>query len=124
MFAQIGVRGASVIFSSGDGGVGAGTCETNDGTNRVLFQPVRHLDCDASMTLVCLLGISSDMSVRHRGMTLEPSLCIRLADQHSITNRSGPRSESLQNEAFPSRREVSPYTFLDLCIKVSQSLRS
>lgn len=40
MFAQLGARGASVVFSSGDGGVGAGTCETNDGTNRVLFQPV------------------------------------------------------------------------------------
>ena len=28
------------MFSSGDGGVGAGTCLTNDGTNRTIFQPV------------------------------------------------------------------------------------
>ena len=28
------------MFSSGDGGVGAGTCGTNDGTNRTIFQPV------------------------------------------------------------------------------------
>ena len=40
LFAQLGVRGASVMFSSGDGGVGAGTCQTNDGTNRTIFQPV------------------------------------------------------------------------------------
>ncbi|THH21106.1 hypothetical protein EW146_g402 [Bondarzewia mesenterica] len=39
-FAQLGARGGSVMFSSGDGGVGAGTCQTNDGTNRTIFQPV------------------------------------------------------------------------------------
>lgn len=45
MFAQLAARGSSVIFSSGDGGVGAGTCETNDGTNRTLFQPVFPATC-------------------------------------------------------------------------------
>ncbi|TDL27656.1 subtilisin-like protein [Rickenella mellea] len=45
MFAQLGARGASVMFSSGDGGVGAGTCETNDGTNRTIFQPVFPATC-------------------------------------------------------------------------------
>ncbi len=41
LIAQVSVRGGSVMFSSGDGGVGAGTCLTNDGTNRTIFQPVR-----------------------------------------------------------------------------------
>ncbi|KAI5119526.1 hypothetical protein M0805_002548 [Coniferiporia weirii] len=45
LFAQLGVRGASVMFSSGDGGVGAGTCLTNDGTNRTIFQPVFPATC-------------------------------------------------------------------------------
>ncbi|KDQ59598.1 hypothetical protein JAAARDRAFT_205626 [Jaapia argillacea MUCL 33604] len=45
MFAQLGARGGSVMFSSGDGGVGAGTCQTNDGTNRTLFQPVFPATC-------------------------------------------------------------------------------
>ncbi|KII89301.1 hypothetical protein PLICRDRAFT_109130 [Plicaturopsis crispa FD-325 SS-3] len=45
MFAQLGARGTSVIFSSGDGGVGAGTCLTNDGTNRTIFQPVFPATC-------------------------------------------------------------------------------
>ncbi|OCH90623.1 subtilisin-like protein [Obba rivulosa] len=45
LFAQLGARGASVMFSSGDGGVGAGTCETNDGTNRTIFQPVFPATC-------------------------------------------------------------------------------
>lgn len=41
-----GARGVSVMFSSGDGGVGDGdanpatqTCFTNDGTNRTAFIP-------------------------------------------------------------------------------------
>ncbi|KAL5533402.1 hypothetical protein ACEPAF_5178 [Sanghuangporus sanghuang] len=45
LFAQLGVRGASVMFSSGDGGVGDGTCLTNDGTNRTIFQPVFPATC-------------------------------------------------------------------------------
>ncbi|KZT24082.1 subtilisin-like protein [Neolentinus lepideus HHB14362 ss-1] len=45
MFAQLSARGSSVMFSSGDGGVGAGTCQTNDGTNRTLFQPVFPATC-------------------------------------------------------------------------------
>ncbi|THH09992.1 hypothetical protein EW145_g1636 [Phellinidium pouzarii] len=45
LFAQLGARGASVMFSSGDGGVGAGTCLTNDGTNRTIFQPVFPATC-------------------------------------------------------------------------------
>ncbi|PAV23333.1 subtilisin [Pyrrhoderma noxium] len=45
LFAQLGARGASIMFSSGDGGVGAGTCLTNDGTNRTIFQPVFPATC-------------------------------------------------------------------------------
>jgi len=45
LFAQLGARGASIMFSSGDGGVGAGTCGTNDGTNRTIFQPVFPATC-------------------------------------------------------------------------------
>ncbi|CAE6448007.1 unnamed protein product [Rhizoctonia solani] len=44
-FAQLGVRGVSVLFSSGDGGVGSGTCKTNDGTNRTRFQPIFPASC-------------------------------------------------------------------------------
>ncbi|KAA1474154.1 subtilisin-like protein [Dentipellis sp. KUC8613] len=38
-FAQLGARGVSVLFSSGDSGVGGGSCTTNDGTNRTQFVP-------------------------------------------------------------------------------------
>ncbi|KAJ8468605.1 hypothetical protein ONZ45_g17192 [Pleurotus djamor] len=39
MFAQLGARGSSVIFSSGDYGVGPGLCYTNDGLQRQRFIP-------------------------------------------------------------------------------------
>lgn len=41
LFAQLGARGITLLFSSGDGGVGgdADACFTNDGTNRTTFLP-------------------------------------------------------------------------------------
>ncbi|GFF55510.1 tripeptidyl-peptidase sed3 [Aspergillus udagawae] len=44
LFAQLGARGVSVVFSSGDSGVGS-TCITNDGTNRTRFLPVFPASC-------------------------------------------------------------------------------
>jgi tripeptidyl-peptidase-1 len=38
LIAQLGARGTTVIFSSGDSGVGS-ACLTNDGTNKTVFQP-------------------------------------------------------------------------------------
>lgn len=39
-FAQLGARGVSLIFGSGDAGVGGGSCEVNDGSNATRFQPM------------------------------------------------------------------------------------
>ncbi|KAJ3761594.1 tripeptidyl peptidase A [Lentinula raphanica] len=51
-FAQLGARGVSLTFSSGDGGVGDGdpdpttqTCITNDGKNRTEFLPLFPASC-------------------------------------------------------------------------------
>ena len=44
MFAQLGSRGVSVIFSSGDTGVGS-SCQTNDGTNKTTFNPIWPASC-------------------------------------------------------------------------------
>jgi tripeptidyl-peptidase-1 len=43
-FAQLGARGVSVIFSSGDSGVGE-SCLTNDGTSVTRFQPIFPATC-------------------------------------------------------------------------------
>ena len=45
MFAQLGVRGTSMIFSSGDFGVGGSTCANNDGSGTVRFQPMFPASC-------------------------------------------------------------------------------
>ncbi|KAF8264517.1 subtilisin-like protein [Lactarius quietus] len=39
LFAQLGARGVSIIVDSGDGGVGRGNCEVNDGSRRVRYLP-------------------------------------------------------------------------------------
>ncbi|EEP76967.1 predicted protein [Uncinocarpus reesii 1704] len=43
-FAKLGARGVSVIFSSGDSGVGNG-CQTNDGQKRPRFNPIFPASC-------------------------------------------------------------------------------
>ncbi|EMC91834.1 hypothetical protein BAUCODRAFT_306249 [Baudoinia panamericana UAMH 10762] len=44
--AQLGARGVSVVFSSGDAGVGPnGTCSSNDGTNTPMFLPTFPASC-------------------------------------------------------------------------------
>ena len=44
MFAQLGARGVSVLFSSGDTGVGS-ACQTNDGKNTTRFLPIFPAAC-------------------------------------------------------------------------------
>ena len=44
LFGQLGARGVSVIFSSGDTGVGS-ACQTNDGTNRTAFMLIFPASC-------------------------------------------------------------------------------
>ncbi|KAH9058271.1 subtilisin-like protein [Lactarius vividus] len=39
LFGQLGARGVSILFSSGDIGVGGGDCKKNDGSGVVQFQP-------------------------------------------------------------------------------------
>ena len=50
MLAQLGARGVSLLFASGDGGVGGGQggyeCLTNDGTNRTQFIPTFPASCE------------------------------------------------------------------------------
>lgn len=48
LFAQLGAQGTSVLFSSGDSGVGGGTCLTNDGTNRKQFIPNFPATCECA----------------------------------------------------------------------------
>ncbi|KAI0291849.1 subtilisin-like protein [Russula brevipes] len=67
IFAQLGVRGASVIFSSGDSGVGGGSCHTNDGTNRVQFLPGFPASCPFVTTVGATTGVAPAVAVNFSG---------------------------------------------------------
>ncbi|KAH9041309.1 subtilisin-like protein [Lactarius pseudohatsudake] len=45
LFGQLGARGVSILFASGDSGVGGGDCKKNDGSGVVQFQPVFPATC-------------------------------------------------------------------------------
>ncbi|KAH9168821.1 subtilisin-like protein [Lactarius sanguifluus] len=45
LFKQLGARGVSILFASGDEGVGDGDCKKNDGSGVVQFQPVFPATC-------------------------------------------------------------------------------
>ncbi len=49
LFARLGVRGVSVIFSGGDYGVGRGDCVVNDGSGKVQFLPIFPATCTCSV---------------------------------------------------------------------------
>lgn len=55
-FAQLGARGVTVLFSSGDNGVGAaGKCFSNDGRNASTFLPAFPASCVSSLSPTCSL---------------------------------------------------------------------
>ena len=45
LFAKLGLRGVSVLFASGDDGVGTGDCMVNDGSGKVQFLPTFPASC-------------------------------------------------------------------------------
>ena len=45
MFAQLGAMGVSVLFASGDSGVGGGSCRSNDGKGSKKFIPAFPASC-------------------------------------------------------------------------------
>jgi tripeptidyl-peptidase-1 len=67
LFATLGARGASVMFSSGDSGVGADECLTNDGTNKVQFQPAFPAACPWVTAVGATTGISPEVAVNQFG---------------------------------------------------------
>ncbi|KAL6240136.1 hypothetical protein BDW75DRAFT_235962 [Aspergillus navahoensis] len=66
LFAQLGARGVSVIFSSGDGGVG-GSCLANDGTNQTRFQPIFPASCPFVTSVGGTEGINPERAVDFSG---------------------------------------------------------
>ena len=61
-FVQLGARGVSVLFSSGDNGVGsAGTCQTNDGKNTSTFLPAFPAGCPFVTTVGATKNVNPEI---------------------------------------------------------------
>ncbi|KAJ6485625.1 peptidase S8/S53 domain-containing protein [Mycena sanguinolenta] len=67
LFMQLGARGSSIMFSSGDEGVGGGNCQTNDGTNKVIFQPAFPASCPFVTTVGGTTGVNPTVAVSFSG---------------------------------------------------------
>ncbi|KAJ3491365.1 hypothetical protein NLI96_g751 [Meripilus lineatus] len=67
LFAQLGARGSSIMFSSGDSGVGGGDCRTNDGKNTVRFQPAFPASCPFVTTVGGTIRVNPEVAVSFSG---------------------------------------------------------
>jgi len=67
LFAQLGSRGITLFFSSGDFGVGGGDCSTNDGTARKIFQPTFPASCPFVTTVGGTTGVNPEVAVNFSG---------------------------------------------------------
>jgi len=56
-----------VLFSSGDAGVGAGNCSSNDGKNKVIFLPAFPASCPFVTTVGGTTGLSPEQAVAFSG---------------------------------------------------------
>ncbi|KAI9045526.1 S53 family peptidase [Aspergillus affinis] len=66
LFAQLGARGVSVIFSSGDSGTGE-FCITNEGTNTTRFQPTFPASCPFVTSVGGTYGIKPEKAIGFSG---------------------------------------------------------
>jgi tripeptidyl-peptidase-1 len=66
-FAELGARGSSILFSSGDSGVGGGDCRTNDGTNTRRFQPAFPASCPFVTAVGGTVGTNPEKTVSFSG---------------------------------------------------------
>src|SRR6266702_2829133 len=63
LFLQLGARGVSVLFPSGDKGVGTGDCKVGDGSGRVQFIPLFPASC------MCASPLEAVRKRRHKSLT-------------------------------------------------------
>jgi tripeptidyl-peptidase-1 len=66
-FVQVGSRGTSLLFSSGDFGVGGGDCLTNDGKNTTRFQPAFPASCPYVTTIGGTVKTNPEVAVDFTG---------------------------------------------------------
>ncbi|KAG8739823.1 hypothetical protein FRC10_005084 [Ceratobasidium sp. 414] len=62
-FAQLGARGVSLLFASGDSGVGGGSCLSNTPPSRKQFQPLFPATCPYVTSVGATYGVSPEIAL-------------------------------------------------------------
>jgi len=70
LFVRLGARGASVISSTGDDGVGRGDCIVNDGSGRVQFLPTFPASCTCGIFSPLANSTQAQVQVTHQAVML------------------------------------------------------
>ncbi|KAA1467000.1 subtilisin-like protein [Dentipellis sp. KUC8613] len=67
LFAQLGAQGVSLLFSSGDSGVGGGDCELNDGSGKTQFLPNFPASCPFVTTVGGTTSVNPEVTASLSG---------------------------------------------------------
>jgi len=124
LFAQLGVRGSCVLFSSEDWGVGGGNCQTNDGRNMTQFQPIFPASCEPSIciqlvfcwrltaTLTCDAFIRPFCSAYETTLGMQQSR-VQACAKHWINNEQEyARTKSTSQVDDRTERQIYAHPFL------------
>ena len=108
LYAHLGTRGVTIIFSSGDDAVGRGECKANDGSGRVQFLPTFPASCTCGVFL---------RKLRYKPLTTLPCFNRSLCHQRRRHDQRTPRGcraillgwllELFQASDLPGRRRVT-----------------
>ncbi|KAG7091987.1 hypothetical protein E1B28_008374 [Marasmius oreades] len=123
LFAQLGARGSSILFSSGDDGVGAGDCTTNDGQNRVQFQPEFPSSCPFVTAVGGTTRTNPEVAVDFSGGSFSNLFArpdYQTAAVTTFLNQLGTTNNGLFKYVFRYIRQ----TFLTLFISISKTGRA
>ena len=108
LYAHLGARGVTIIFSSGDDAIGRGECKVNDGSGRVQFLPTFPASCTCGAFL---------RKLRYKPLTTLPCFNRSLCHQRWRHDQRTPRGcraillgrllELFQASDLPGRRRVT-----------------
>ncbi|KAJ5918074.1 polynucleotide 3'-phosphatase [Penicillium verhagenii] len=109
LFAQLGARGVSVIFSSGDSGPGS-SCQSNDGSYRAKFLPTWPASCPFVTSVGGTTGVGPETAISFSGGGFSdyfgrPSYQDRPVQ--SFLNRNGAQWKGLFNPAGRGIPDIS-----------------
>ncbi|KZP30449.1 subtilisin-like protein [Athelia psychrophila] len=104
-----GARGVSILFFSGDFGVGASTCKTNDGKGKTQFQPAFPASCPNLTAIGATTCLSPEVAANFSGGGF--SNCFAAPSQKTVTaefvKSLGTKYSGLYNKTSRGHPDIS-----------------